>query len=150
MAMNKLINLIAAIILFFGSQAYSDQFSEDLIFILGHRSDTIKVTDEPDLKTSSISELNLLAGGIIKLYQQVISSQDLPACNFTPSCSRFTYQAIDRAGFIRGSLLGADRLMRCHWFSGRYRGQYYGLKRSDHDLKLYDPIERYIAPAGDE
>lgn len=37
-------------------------------------------------------------------------------CRFEPSCSRFTEAAIARHGLMRGSLLGARRLVRCHPF----------------------------------
>lgn len=37
-------------------------------------------------------------------------------CRFAPSCSEFTEQSIARHGVLRGSLLGARRLLRCHPF----------------------------------
>lgn len=43
------------------------------------------------------------------------------ACRFTPTCSEYTYQAIERYGIIDGSLLGLGRIMRCHpWNRGGY------------------------------
>ncbi len=43
------------------------------------------------------------------------------ACRFTPTCSEYTYQAIDRYGIIYGSLLGLKRILRCHpWNTGGY------------------------------
>jgi putative component of membrane protein insertase Oxa1/YidC/SpoIIIJ protein YidD len=47
-------------------------------------------------------------------YRVVLSSQDLPVCGFTPSCSRFSQQAIDRCGPLQGALLSLDRLLRDH------------------------------------
>jgi putative membrane protein insertion efficiency factor len=39
-----------------------------------------------------------------------------PVCRFKPSCSHYTLEAIRRHGFIRGSLLGAWRILRCNPF----------------------------------
>ncbi|MBI5613306.1 membrane protein insertion efficiency factor YidD [Candidatus Gottesmanbacteria bacterium] len=40
-------------------------------------------------------------------------------CRFTPTCSRYTYQAIERYGILYGSLLGVKRIVRCHpWSEG--------------------------------
>ncbi len=47
-------------------------------------------------------------------YRVVLSSQDLPVCGFTPSCSRFSQRAIDRCGPLQGALLSLDRLLRDH------------------------------------
>ncbi|MCX7821267.1 MAG: membrane protein insertion efficiency factor YidD [Brevinematales bacterium] len=51
---------------------------------------------------------------MIKLYQNFISSQDRPSCVFYPSCSRYTEEAIKKYGIIKGVIMGADRLERCH------------------------------------
>jgi len=47
-------------------------------------------------------------------YHVVLSSQDLPVCGFSPSCSRFSQRAIDRCGPLQGALLSLDRLLRDH------------------------------------
>ena len=42
-------------------------------------------------------------------------------CRFTPTCSEYTYQAIDRYGIIIGSWLGLKRIIRCHpWNKGGF------------------------------
>lgn len=122
--------------------AFPDQIAADLDFILSHRTeDTLSIPHQRPT-AQSVSELHLMATGLIKLYQVILSSQDVPTCNFTPSCSRFTMDAIRRGGFIRGTLLGADRLMRCHWFS---RPQCHGTGPLDRNsVKIYDPIDWYI------
>ena len=39
------------------------------------------------------------------------------ACQFTPTCSEYTYQAIDRYGIMKGTILGLRRILRCHPWS---------------------------------
>lgn len=61
-----------------------------------------------------------LALKLIKLYQKYISTKIFlfqGVCRFTPSCSQYTYEAISRYGIIRGSLLGAYRILRCNPFN---------------------------------
>lgn len=43
------------------------------------------------------------------------------ACRFSPRCSEYTYQAIERYGIIVGLWLGVLRIIRCHpWSKGGY------------------------------
>ena len=70
--------------------------------------------EAPRLDPREISELKLAATGLIRLYQKFISSQDKPACNFHPTCSRFGMACIQEYGVLRGILLTADRLLRCN------------------------------------
>jgi putative membrane protein insertion efficiency factor len=57
---------------------------------------------------------------LIRLYRTVFSF--LPSsCRFEPSCSRYTEQAIEKYGLMRGSWMGAKRIGRCHpWNPGGY------------------------------
>ncbi len=35
-------------------------------------------------------------------------------CRFTPTCSRYTYTAIEKYGALKGSYIGIKRIMRCN------------------------------------
>jgi len=57
----------------------------------------------------------------LRFYKRWVSPALPPSCRFTPTCSEYTYQAIDKYGAIRGGWLGIRRLSRCHpWHSGGY------------------------------
>lgn len=64
---------------------------------------------------------------LIRLYQKTLSLDHgilgtilgEKWCRFYPSCSEYTYQAIDRFGIFRGVFLGLQRILRCHpWAKG--------------------------------
>lgn len=40
-----------------------------------------------------------------------------PSCRFTPSCSRYTLESVQKYGFVKGGLIGAWRVLRCNPFS---------------------------------
>ncbi len=38
-------------------------------------------------------------------------------CRFSPTCSEYAYQAIDKYGVVRGIIIGIKRIIRCHPFA---------------------------------
>lgn len=54
---------------------------------------------------------------LIRGYRRFVSPMLPPSCRFTPSCSLYTIQAIEKHGLPRGVFMGARRLLRCHPFS---------------------------------
>lgn len=40
-----------------------------------------------------------------------------PACKYYPTCSEYTKQAIEKFGFVKGTILGSWRILRCNPFS---------------------------------
>jgi putative membrane protein insertion efficiency factor len=40
-----------------------------------------------------------------------------PSCRFTPSCSVYGYQAIEKYGFFKGGWMAIKRIGRCHPFN---------------------------------
>lgn len=57
-----------------------------------------------------------LALSSIKFYRRYLSPENfgLKVCRYEPSCSRYMYQAIDRHGVAKGTLMGVWRVIRCN------------------------------------
>jgi len=60
-----------------------------------------------------------LALGLIKIYQHTWSQVMPPACRFEPTCSQYTFEAIGKYGFFKGTWLGMKRFFRCHPWGGQ-------------------------------
>lgn len=55
-----------------------------------------------------------LALGAIRFYQVAISPYIAAgSCRHEPTCSRYTQQAIIRHGVLKGTWMGAKRIIRC-------------------------------------
>ena len=54
---------------------------------------------------------------LIKLYQNTLSLFFASSCRFSPSCSQFMIDSINKFGVIRGVINGVKRILRCHPFS---------------------------------
>jgi hypothetical protein len=66
-----------------------------------------------------VNPLQRLFIGLIRLYQIALSPYFGQQCRFTPTCSEYTRQAIQRHGAWKGAWLGMKRVSRCHpWHPG--------------------------------
>jgi uncharacterized protein len=54
---------------------------------------------------------------LIIFYQKIISSNSYISCRYSPSCSNYSIQAINKFGVIIGLFLSTKRLSRCVFFS---------------------------------
>jgi putative membrane protein insertion efficiency factor len=63
--------------------------------------------------------LSRLALAAIRAYQAFLSPLMWSACRYYPTCSHYTYEAIERHGLAGGLWLGGKRLLRCHPFTRR-------------------------------
>jgi putative membrane protein insertion efficiency factor len=52
---------------------------------------------------------------ILVFYKRYISRGN--NCRFVPSCSEYTYEAVEKSGVLKGLFLGFKRVLRCNRFS---------------------------------
>ena len=52
----------------------------------------------------------------IKIYQKLISPFLGYSCRFTPTCSNYTIEVINKFGIIKGTLLSIKRILKCNPF----------------------------------
>ena len=59
---------------------------------------------------------------LIRFYRKCISPCTPPSCRFSPTCSQYGLEAIEKYGALKGGWLTVKRLCRCHPF---YKGDWY-------------------------
>ncbi len=52
----------------------------------------------------------------LRFYRRFLSPLKPPMCRFSPTCSQYAIEAIERHGIFRGSALAIWRILRCHPF----------------------------------
>ena len=102
------------------------------------RYSAVILDDQLSAETNPVKLLGLYA---IRLYQVFMSPRLASNCQFHPSCSRYTFSAIRDKGFINGTYLGAERLLRCN---GRAHLQ--GYPEWNGTGLMEDPAEEKEAP----
>ncbi|RLK63108.1 membrane protein insertion efficiency factor YidD [Atopobacter sp. AH10] len=53
---------------------------------------------------------------LVKCYQKAISPLFPPSCRYSPTCSSYMIEAIQRHGSLKGFVMGIARILRCHPF----------------------------------
>lgn len=53
---------------------------------------------------------------MVRFYQRIVSPILPKSCRFYPTCSEYTYQAIEKYGAAKGIYLGIKRILKCHPF----------------------------------
>lgn len=71
--------------------------------------------EENKTRLSRIARLSILP---LRFYKYFLSPLLPMACRFTPSCSDYAMQAIQKYGVLKGSWLGLKRILRCNPWGG--------------------------------
>lgn len=58
---------------------------------------------------------------MIRFYRRCISPYKPACCRFTPTCSAYAMEAIEKYGAIKGGFLALKRILRCNPF---YKGDF--------------------------
>jgi len=135
------LQLIPIMIILVTYIAGQSQVTNDMKLIVSHNPPE-SPGDSTNNKKSQVkipTDPEELVGMSIKIYQYFISSQDLPSCVFTPSCSRFAEQAIYNFGLLKGLLLTSDRLQRCHSLDDKSDWYTFNFSKK----RFNDPLDRY-------
>ncbi len=132
---------LVLIIVFLHNSVLFGQTDSELAFTL--RFNPIRSTAVPAVQVSgarkpAAPEMRALLLFMIRLYQSYISSQDEDSCSYTKTCSRFSAEAVQRFGLLRGLLMTSDRLLRCHPLAPKY----HPIDPASH-LAIDLPVESY-------
>ncbi|MGD2169798.1 MAG: membrane protein insertion efficiency factor YidD [Chlamydiota bacterium] len=102
MDFKKLIILLLPIFIF-AKEPFQEPWGKDTILLQKKAHQSI-----PQKKTVG----RKIANGVIHFYQKNISPANGPKSNFRPTSSKYMELAIQRYGFVKGFVMGCDRLMR--------------------------------------
>ncbi len=85
-------------------------FAEQGFHVPWGKDHDLKVLSKKVEKKSSFAAKT--AGGVIRFYQNYLSPTTGARSNFRPTSSRYMQLAIQRYGFLKGFVMGCDRLLR--------------------------------------
>ena len=66
--------------------------------------------------------INLILIGMVRIYRKYISPMKrMPSCRYSPTCSQYAIEALQKYGPLKGSYLAIRRILRCnHFHKGGY------------------------------
>ena len=62
------------------------------------------------------SQMKFLVLDLLGVYKVLVSPFLPPACRFEPTCSEYAREAVEKYGALRGTWMGAKRILRCQPF----------------------------------
>lgn len=132
----RIIVSLIGILMFFGASGAAGVDDAPWEFNLLRNYESIPVKRHPVLRETST--LKTLVSFTYGIWVKYITPYDGNKCAFHPTCATYVKQAIERHGFIKGTVMGSERLQRCHcWTLGSYPlirfGEYY---------RFYDPVKQ--------
>lgn len=118
----------------FPCNALCQNISDTSVFKNLYNSET-KKHEYSEYLNQSDGEIMIVTSMAFLFYKNFISSQDVDACIFNPTCSVYFIEAVEKKGFIRGLLIGTDRLLRCHNYGNQH--EYH---KNTVNFKYNDPL----------
>ncbi len=55
---------------------------------------------------------------LVRFYQRFISPLTPPTCRYSPTCSQYTVEALQKHGLLRGGWLALKRIVSCNPWGG--------------------------------
>lgn len=55
---------------------------------------------------------------LVRFYQRFISPLTPPTCRYSPTCSQYTVEALQKHGLLRGGWLALKRIASCNPWGG--------------------------------
>ena len=55
---------------------------------------------------------------LVRFYQRYISPLTPPSCRYTPTCSQYTVEALQKHGLLKGGWLALKRIASCNPWGG--------------------------------
>ncbi|PIQ10734.1 MAG: membrane protein insertion efficiency factor YidD [Ignavibacteriales bacterium CG18_big_fil_WC_8_21_14_2_50_31_20] len=68
----------------------------------------------------------------VKIYQIFISPLFPSSCRYTPTCSNYTIEALQKHGLFKGGWLSIKRIVSCNPWGGSGHDPVPGVKNHDH------------------
>ena len=81
----------------------------------------VKTTQPMNIKHFIPDIFKHLFINIIKFYQKFVSPFFPSSCKFSPTCSKYGIEAINKYGALKGMAITIKRILRCNpWSKGGY------------------------------